>query len=82
MEPLTIDFEPFNNCLIELGSTFEEATKTFVDFGKTLPYISTKITPYEEKISIEEFKPLICTQCGGSVCRNTLACNYCGTQFR
>lgn len=39
------------------------------------------IEPVELKIQKNVLTALACTCCGGSVNRNTLICDYCGTQF-
>lgn len=31
---------------------------------------------------MEKLKPMVCPQCGGTVNRATMICEYCGTQFR
>lgn len=31
---------------------------------------------------MSELKPLVCTQCGGTINRATYTCEYCGTKFK
>ena len=44
-------------------------------------YYDTNFQPYIEPIQPQKMIPLICTQCGGSVDKDTNKCRMCGTEF-
>lgn len=67
--------------------TYTEALKALMPLGEIVDLISDDKSKHDDKskqvdATTDEYKPLICKCCGAPINRETMTCEYCGTQYR